>query len=155
MEFTILNIRTVHNLSILENTFAFLADSWGCQYWAGTYKIRYSPCHTVPSRRWKETTLASSLHPSVNYKRHGEKGIARHCGINGRDPATAGKDAVYAAKGLVFPFNRMTLSVNFRISLNILKREVFFAKSQRFKNRNKINEKPWLFFICKKIEKLV
>jgi len=44
--------------------------------------------------------------PRHKGQEHGEAGVSRHCGINGRGPAAAGKETVYAAKGLDKPDRR-------------------------------------------------
>ena len=50
--------------------------------------------------------LALPLHPSATSPRHGETGLSRQRGINGRGPAQAGREPVYAAKGLDGPVRR-------------------------------------------------
>jgi len=50
----------------------------------------------------KNTSFASSLHPSVNWKKHGEKEKAWHCGINGGDPAMPGRKPFMPQKALFF-----------------------------------------------------
>jgi hypothetical protein len=54
--------------------------------------------------------------------------MSRHCGINGRGPAQAGKETVYAAKGLDSPVRRTNKKIRL-LHLTQIKLEYCLSKS--------------------------